>query len=55
MLGVNGAFNAALIKLGWMDAAAPFDWLAQGRAAGIVLMIALNLYPILYMNIAAAL
>ena len=55
MLGVNGAFNAALIKLGWMDAAAPFDWLAEGRAAGIVLMIALNLYPILYMNIAAAL
>jgi iron(III) transport system permease protein len=55
MLGVNGAFNAALIKLGAMDAAAPFDWLAESRAAGIVLMIALNLYPILYMNIAAAL
>jgi iron(III) transport system permease protein len=55
MLGVNGAFNAALIKLGVMDAAAPFDWLSDGRAVGIVLMIALNLYPILYMNIAAAL
>lgn len=55
MLGVNGAFNAALIKLDLMDAATPFDWLAQGRFAGIVLMIALNLYPILYMNIAAAL
>ncbi len=55
MLGVNGAFNAALVKLGWMDAAVPFDWLAEGRFAGIVLMIAFNLYPILYMNIAAAL
>jgi iron(III) transport system permease protein len=55
MLGVNGAFNAALIKLGLMDASVPFDWLAEGRFAGIVLMIALNLYPILYMNIAAAL
>lgn len=55
MLGVNGAFNAAFIKLGWMDAAAPLDWLAEGRMAGIVMMIALNLYPILYMNIAAAL
>ena len=55
MLGVNGAFNAALIKAGLMDAATPFDWLAEGRFAGIVLMIALNLYPILYMNIAAAL
>ena len=55
MLGVNGAFNAALIKAGLMDAAAPLDWLAEGRFAGIVLMIGLNLYPILYMNIAAAL
>lgn len=55
MLGVNGALNAALAKLGMMDVAAPVDWLAQGRFAGIVLMIALNLYPILYMNIAAAL
>ena len=55
MLGVNGAFNAALIRCGAMDAAAPYDWLAHGRFAGIALMIALNLYPILYMNIAAAL
>ena len=55
MLGVNGAFNAALIDLGLMNASAPFDWLAEGRFAGIVMMIALNLYPILYMNIAAAL
>jgi len=55
MLGVNGAFNTALIKLGWMDAAMPFDWLAEGRFAGMILMIALHLYPILYMNIAAAL
>ncbi len=55
MLGVNGAFNALLIDLGWMDAATPHDWLANGRFAGIVLMNALHLYPILYMNIAAAL
>lgn len=55
MLGVNGAFNAALIDLGLMNPSAPFDWLAEGRFAGIVMMIALNLYPILYMNIAAAL
>jgi iron(III) transport system permease protein len=55
MMGVNGAFNALFIKAGWMDAAEPFDWLAQGRFAGIVMMNALHLYPILYMNIAAAL
>jgi iron(III) transport system permease protein len=55
MLGVNGALNAGLIHLGLMDPAMPFDWLAEGRFIGIVAMIALNLYPILYMNIAAAL
>ncbi|MBK1884150.1 iron ABC transporter permease [Luteolibacter pohnpeiensis] len=55
MLGVNGAFNAFFIKLGLMQAAHPFDWLANGRFAGIVIMNALHLYPILYMNIAAAL
>jgi iron(III) transport system permease protein len=55
MLGVEGAFNALFIKLGMMDAAAPFDWLAEGRFWGIVAMNALHLYPILYMNIAAAL
>lgn len=55
MLGVNGAFNAALTHLGWMDPASPLDWLAEYRFAGMVMMIALTLYPILYMNIAAAL
>lgn len=55
MLGVDGSLNALLIQWGMMDAARPFDWLAEGRFAGIVIMNALHLYPILYMNIAAAL
>ena len=55
MLGVDGSLNALLIYWGMMDAARPFDWLAEGRFAGIVIMNALHLYPILYMNIAAAL
>lgn len=55
MLGVNGAVNALLIQLGWMDPSIPYDWLAHGRFTGIVVMNALHLYPILYMNIAAAL
>lgn len=55
MLGVDGALNALLIKLGWMMSDSPYDWLANGRFTGIVLMNALHLYPILYMNIAAAL
>jgi iron(III) transport system permease protein len=52
---VDGSLNALLIHWGMMDAARPFDWLAEGRFAGIVIMNALHLYPILYMNIAAAL
>lgn len=55
MLGVNGSFNALLIDWGLMQASMPYDWLANGRFTGIVLMNALHLYPILYMNIAAAL
>ena len=55
MLGVNGLFNVLLIDCGLMEANSPYDWLAHGRFTGIVLMNALHLYPILYMNIAAAL
>jgi iron(III) transport system permease protein len=55
MLGVKGAFNAFLEKFGLMDPEAPVDWLGEGRFWGIVIMNALHLYPILYMNIAAAL
>jgi iron(III) transport system permease protein len=55
MLGINGALNALLIRSGLMDAGSPCDWLANGRFAGIIVLNALHLYPILYMNIAAAL
>ncbi len=55
MLGVKGALNALLGELGLMDPATPIDWLGEGRFWGIVIMNALHLYPILYMNIAAAL
>ncbi len=55
MLGVRGALNAFLEKVGMMDPASPVDWLGEGRFWGIVIMNALHLYPILYMNIAASL
>lgn len=55
MLGVKGALNAFLEKLGMMDPSAPVDWLGESRFWGIVVMNALHLYPILYMNIAASL
>lgn len=54
-LGQSGVLNTLLIDLGVMEAAAPFDWLGEGRIAGIVLMNALHLYPIAFLNISAAL
>ncbi|MEO1857981.1 MAG: iron ABC transporter permease [Rubritalea sp.] len=55
MLGVEGALNAFLIDLGFMSAVAPTDWLGASKFWGVVLLNALHLYPILYMNILSAL
>jgi iron(III) transport system permease protein len=55
ILGQNGALNVLLSKLGLMDMDAPADWLGEGRLFGIVVMNALHLYPILYLNVTAAL
>ena len=54
-LGQSGVFNTALINLGLMDANAPIDWLGDGQLTGVVIMNALHLYPIAYLNISAAL
>jgi len=48
MLGPYGALNA-LLGLG------PIDWLGRSRYLGVVLIQALALYPILYLNVSAAL
>ncbi len=48
IFGQYGALNA-LLRLG------PVDWLGRGRYFGVVLLQALALYPILYLNAAAAL
>lgn len=55
ILGQAGALNAALIHFGFMDARHPTDWLGEGQMLGIVIMEILHLYPILYLNVAAAL
>jgi len=47
MLGPYGALNA-LLGLG------PIDWLGQSRYLGVVILQALTLYPIIYLNCAAA-
>jgi iron(III) transport system permease protein len=55
ILGQQGALNALLQALGLMSADHPIDWLGQGRFWGVVVMNALHLYPILYLNLVAAL
>lgn len=55
ILGQEGVLNTTLIRLGIMDPTAPFDWLGEGQLLGVVIMIALHLYPIAYLNISAAL
>ncbi len=55
MLGQAGALNSLLINLGLMDAMHPTDWLGQHRMLGIIVMEVLHLYPIIYLNAAAAL
>ncbi len=53
ILGQAGALNALLSDLGLLTE--PVDFLGQGRFWGIVVMNALHLYPILYLNVVAAL
>ena len=55
ILGQEGALNALLQSLGLMNPAAPMDWLGEGRMWGIIVMNALHLYPILYLNVLASL
>jgi iron(III) transport system permease protein len=55
ILGQSGALNSFLSLLGLVDMDQPVDWLGQGRFPGMVLMTALHLYPIIYLNVSAAL
>jgi iron(III) transport system permease protein len=48
MLGPYGALNALL-------GCGPVDWLGRSRMAGVVLLQALAFYPIVYLNVSAAL
>lgn len=55
ILGQMGALNAALMHLGILGSNQTVDWLGRGRFWGVIAMNALHLYPILYLNVAAAL
>ena len=55
MLGQEGALNSLLKALGLMSENSPADWLGEGRMVGVVIMNVMHLYPILYLNVCAAL
>jgi iron(III) transport system permease protein len=55
ILGQSGALNALLATVGLVDMDHPVDWLGHWRFAGMILMTALHLYPIIYLNVTAAL
>ncbi|MCH2145426.1 MAG: iron ABC transporter permease [Phycisphaerales bacterium] len=53
LLGRFGTLNTLLIDLGWINEG--IDFLGDGGFWGIVILEALHLYPIIYLNIVAAL
>lgn len=55
MLGQAGALNSLLMTLGLVRPEQPIDWLGEGQMAGVVVMNILHLYPIVYLNVTAAL
>jgi len=54
LLAKFGSVNLVLMRLGVMDPAHPIDWLGHGGFWGIVILQVLSLYPIMYLNVAAA-
>ena len=54
LLSRFGSLNLVLAKLGIIDAHKPVDWLGGGGFWGIVALQVLNLYPILFLNLSAA-
>lgn len=55
ILGQYGAANALLMHLGVLGANETVDWLGRGRMWGVIVLNALHLYPILFLNLTAAL
>jgi iron(III) transport system permease protein len=55
ILGQYGVLNSALEAIGILGAGETIDWLGRGRFWGVVIINALSLYPILYLNAVASL
>src|SRR5262245_41844860 len=54
LLAKFGSVNLCLMKLGLIAPDQPIDWLGQGGFWGIVMLQVLNLYPIMFLNVSAA-
>ena len=54
LLARFGSLNLLLMKLGVLREDQPIDWLGQGGFWGIVALQVLNLYPIMFLNVSAA-
>ena len=55
IFGQEGSVNALLRAVGLLGQNQVIDWLGAGREWGIISLNALHLYPILYLNLVAAL
>ena len=55
LFGRFGSVNSLLADVGLIDPADPIDFLGGARFWGVVVMEALHLYPIIYLNLTAAL
>ncbi len=54
LLSRHGSLNLALMNLGLLPADQPIDWLGGAGFWGIVALQVFNLYPILFLNVSAA-
>ncbi|MGC8743023.1 MAG: ABC transporter permease [Verrucomicrobiia bacterium] len=54
LLAQYGSLNLLLIKLGLISPLSPVDWFGEGGFWGIVILQVLSLYPIMFLNLSAA-
>jgi len=54
LLARFGSVNLFLMELGILAPDKPIDWLGQGGFWGIVILQVMNLYPIMFLNVSAA-
>jgi iron(III) transport system permease protein len=55
ILGRFGVLTSAAQGMGLVDPGSPIDWIGSARMLGIILVESLALYPILFLNVSAAL